>query len=557
MSSIRHRRRPIAWASIAAAAALVLTACGAQPSSPGSGAEASAGEPLSGGDVTIAFRSDNTSLVSLDPFQVYWIEHRSVIRSVADSLTDQDPETGEIVPWLATAWEVNDDATEFVFELRDDVTFSNGEVFDAEAVKTSFDANSALAEELPTTFGRAYISGYAGSEIIDDHTIRVTFDVPNAAFLQATATTNLAILAPESYSTPVEERDLGNIIGSGPFILEEYVPEDHITVVKRDGYAWPSTASENQGEAYLDSITFTYIPEDANRVGSVIAGEVDVAWPRDPFTESDYDQIVASGLSIIQKSIPGITESLYPNVRYEERPFSDLDVRLAFNKAIDRAEYATTIFGPDFPVAEGVLEPSTPYYLDLSDDLAYDPDGAAVLLDEAGWALEDDGYRYKDGQRLTVTYPITAEKPGDVLVQDQVKRVGFDLVLVPTTLGAAQELYEAGDYDLYRGVLTRGDPVVIQSSFDVRYTSAATKENNYTEEAQLSLQELLDEGLAEPESDARRAIYEDVQRLQFDEGSVFPIFARTQQVAISPDVHGVQFTGESLLLSNSIWVEQD
>lgn len=555
-----HRRLRKATALIAAGTLSLLTACGSTGESPAAGVAdgAAEGEPRPGGELTLAFRSDNTALVSLDPFQVYWLEHRSVIRNIADSLTDQDPETGEVIPWLAESWEINEDATEFTFHLREDVTFSDGTPFDAHAVKTSFDANVELLDELPTTFGKAYIEGYEESEVIDDHTVTVTFETPNAAFLQATATTNLAILAPESYETPVEDRNLGDYIGSGPFVLDEYVPESHIRVVKREGYAWPSEAIENQGEAYLDAITFTYIPEDANRVGSVLTGEVDVAWPRDPFTEEDYDRLLAEGLSVLDESVPGITESLYPNVNPDYgRPFSDPAVRLAFNKAIDRAEYATTIFGPSFPTAEGVLEPSTPYYLSLAEELAYDPDGAAELLESAGWELDDDGYRYKDGERLTIVYPITAEKPGDVLIQDQVRRVGFDLRLLPTTDANSESLQAAGDYDLYRGVLTRADPVVIQSTFDVRYSSSARHENTYAEEDQARLQQLLDEGLAAPDPEQRRAIYEEVQRLQFEGGYVFPVFARTQQVAIRPDVHGVAFSGEALLVANSVWIDRD
>ncbi|MGI6246555.1 MAG: ABC transporter substrate-binding protein [Pseudochelatococcus sp.] len=433
-----------------------------------------------GGALKIAFRSDNTGLVSLDPFQVYWIEHRSVLRAVVDQLTDQDPETGEIIPWLATRWELNDDATQYTFYLRDDVTFSNGEKFNAEAVKLSFDSNIALLKELPTAFGKSYIDGYKSSEVIDEYTVRVNFSVPNAAFLQATSTTNLGILAPASYkSSTIRDRNLGKIIGSGPFTLEEYSPEERIVLKRRAGYAWPSKVGENKGEAYLDEIIVSYIPESSNRVGSVIAGEVDIAWPRDPFTNEDYNYIIGKGLSIIQRSIPGITESIYPNVNYD-RPFSSAEVRQAFQKAIDRKSYAATIYGKHFPVAEGVIEPSTLYYKSQSEGLAHDPEGAARILENAGWLPGNDGYRYRDGKKLTVVYPITEEKPGDVLIQDQVKQAGFELILLPVTAGDANARYVSGNYDLQRGVLTRGDPAVIQSHSDVRYSgSAVTKKSFY------------------------------------------------------------------------------
>jgi peptide/nickel transport system substrate-binding protein len=115
-------RRPV-LATLALGLVVTLSAC-AGTSSP---ATSAGGEPVEGGTLKVSFLADNTNLVSLDPFQVYWLEHRVLLRNVAESLTDQDPETGEIIPWLATEWQISDDGLEYIFSLRDDVTFSNGE----------------------------------------------------------------------------------------------------------------------------------------------------------------------------------------------------------------------------------------------------------------------------------------------------------------------------------------------------------------------------------------------------------------------------------------------
>ena len=299
----------------------------------------------------------------------------------------------------------------------------------------------------------------------------------------------------------------------------------------------------------------SYIPESSNRVGSVVSGEIDIAWPRDPFANEDYKYITSRGLQVIQRSIPGITESLYPNVG-NGRPFAEPAVRQAFQKAIDRKTYAATIFGSHFPVAEGVIEPSTLYYKSQAAALAHDTQGAAEILENAGWKVGNDGYRYKDGKKLTVVYPITEEKPGDVLIQDQVKQAGFDLQLLPVTAGDANARYVAGNYDLHRGVLTRGDPAVIQSHSDVRYSGSAVTRNRFSEATQAKLQQLLDQGLAEPDTAARKKVYEQVQDLILAENAFFPVFARTQQAAVSAKVHGVAFSGESFLQVNDIWIEK-
>ena len=70
------------------------------------------------------------------------------------------------------------------------MTFSNGEKFDAQAVKLAFDSNSALLKELPMAIGKSYVDGYVSTEVVDAYTVKVNFKNPNAAFLQATSTTN-------------------------------------------------------------------------------------------------------------------------------------------------------------------------------------------------------------------------------------------------------------------------------------------------------------------------------------------------------------------------------
>ncbi|MCW2522496.1 MAG: extracellular solute-binding protein family 5, partial [Frankiales bacterium] len=114
-----RRRRTLGSTAVAGAAALSLVALAACGSSNGKATSAdsnASGTPVSGGTLNVSFFQDNASLLCVDPFQTYWIEHRTVIRNVADSLTDQDPETGEIEPWLATAWSVNDAGTEYTFD---------------------------------------------------------------------------------------------------------------------------------------------------------------------------------------------------------------------------------------------------------------------------------------------------------------------------------------------------------------------------------------------------------------------------------------------------------
>jgi len=551
-----RRRRVASLLSGTVIAALLLAGCGASSASNDPSDTGASGEPQAGGTLTVAFRSDDTSKTTLDPIQQQWLEHRTVLRNVVESLTDQDPDTGEIKPWLATSWEISDDQLTYTFSLREGITFSNGEKFDANAVKTSFDSNLAVITEQPATFGYTYLAGYKSSEVIDDHTIALTLEEPNAAFLQALSTVTLGILAPASYAADVSERNLGTALwGTGPYVIESYTPDVGISLVKRDDYVATTELAENQGPAYLDRIEVVYIPEDTVRVGSLQSGEVDVAAPRNPFAATDIDLLKANDIEFTSFSLPGTIEAYYPKVT--DGPLTDKNVRLAVQAAIDRTTYASTVFGADYPVAQGVYDVSTPYFKDESSKLTYDPDKAKELLDEAGWTVGADGYRVKDGQVLEIVYPVTSESTGDLLVQDQLRQVGIKFTLQVLTSGEQSDAVSNGEWNITRGVLTRGDPSILGSILDTRISrSPARAEWGVPADVQSKLQELLDAGLATTDDDARRAAYEEVQDLLLDEALLFPVFERVQQVGYRPDVHGIVFTAEGFIDFRSTWVEQ-
>lgn len=536
-------------------AVLALSACSASGGGTPDAATADAGDPVAGGTLDVAFFPDNAAFACVDPFQTYWIEHRTVIRNFADSLTDQDPETGELVPWLATDWSVSDDALSYTFDLRTDVTFSDGTPFTAGSVQLALDSGAATLAELPTAYGGVYLAGYASTEVVDDDTVVVHFDTPNASFLQGTSTTNLAILAASSYAATPEQRCLGDVVGSGPFVLDEYTPAERTVLTRRDGYAWGSGLRANTGEAYLDGITFTYVAEDSVRVGQLTSDAIDIAWPRNPISENDQALIGSGGDSVVSRSLPGPANNYYPNVA-EGKILADEQVRQALQQAIDRETYASTVFGAQYPSVSSIYDTTTPAYADHTDDLAYDPDGAGELLDAAGWELDEDGYRYRDGERLTLHTPVVAQfSSGDQLIQDQLKAVGIDLQLDVITAAQRSEVLSAGDYDLISTYYTRADPGVIQWIVDARYAgSQAQAVNALTPEQATEVQALLDQGTATLGAADRAAVYGELQQYYLDHALAFPTFERVQTAGVAAQVHGFRFTSESFGDFADTWI---
>ncbi|KUL22592.1 ABC transporter substrate-binding protein [Actinoplanes awajinensis] len=533
------------YVAVAAAAGLLaLSGCGDNAAS-----SAEAQKTLK-----VSFWPDNPTFSCIDPFQVYWIESRSIIRNFADSLTDQDPATGKIVPWLATSWEISKDGLTYTFKLRDGVTFANGKKLDAQAVA---DNVKGWIETVKATngaaYGASYIQGLTGATVVDPLTVELDLSKPNSSFLQATSTTNLAITDPAEFALTPADRCTGKgVVGSGLFALDHYTAKVETVLTKRAGYAWGSALSTNTGEAKLDKVLFNYVAEDSVRTGNLVSGATDVAWPRNPFSPQDETLITKSGDKVEKRALPGVAYNLYGNTT-AGHPLADPLIRQALNKAIDRKTYATTIFGADYPTVEGPFETTTPYFTSLAAKLAYDPEGAKKILDQAGWVPGADGIRAKAGKQLTIDYPITVGAAGPELLQAQLKQVGIDLKLRTLTTAQQVTYLKEGSYDLTSTYFTRADPGALQFILNPEVAnSKALATNATTPDVTKKVQDLFAKALQTTDEKQTEQAYAELQDYLVDQSVTIPLFERVQKAGVSSKVHGFAFTSESFLKLNDV-----
>jgi peptide/nickel transport system substrate-binding protein len=540
------------WKPIAAAAAALLTlaACGGNA---GSGSDS--GSPKSGGTLKVSFWPDNPTFSCIDPFQVYWIESRTIIRNFADSLTDQDPQTGKIVPWLATSWEISKDGLTYTFHLRDGVTFANGKKLDAQAVADDAAGWTATVKATNgAAYGSSYIQGLTGATVTGPQTVAFHLSKPNSSFLQATSTTNLAITDPAEFQLTPAERCTGKgVAGSGVFALDHYTAKLETVLTKRAGYNWGSSLSANTGEARLDKVIFNYVAEDSVRTGNLISGATDIAWPRSPFSPQDEALIKKSGDEVEARPLPGVSLNLFANVS-AGKPLSDPEIRKALYKAIDAKTYATTIYGADYPVVQGPFDSTTPYFKSEADKLAYDPDGAGKILDADGWTPGADGYRVKNGAKLTIEYPLTSSNPGAELLQAQLKKAGINLTLRTLTTAQQATYLAEGSYDLTSTYFTRADPGALQFILNPDVANSKALARQASAPAQTAQVQALFKKAIESTSTAQTGkAYGELQDYLIDEGITFPLNERVQKAGVSRHVHGFAFTSESFLKLNDIW----
>lgn len=532
-------------AGTAAAAGLVLgvlatlttlSACGSAAGQRGDGYT---GPPVSGGTLRVAFDADITCA---DGQQVGNNTALNVSRQLTDSLTDQDPATGKIVPWLAESWEVSDDSTTFTFHLRDGVHFTDGTPFTSQSVKDNFEGIVDLGAK--SSLGSTYLAGLTGIDTPDPRTVTVRFAEPDAQFLQASSTMTLGFYAPSTLAETPEQRCTGDLVGTGPFTLTDFSPAGGASLVRNDDYRWGSALAQHQGPAYLDGIDFTVVPESGVRNGSLASGQIDVDTAVQPQDEELLDQ---SGFPIIDRPNPGVNYSLFPN--WKKGPFTDPRVRQAVNAAVNRDELTAVLSARQKP-ATSVLGSTTPGYTDQSDLLRHDPDTANRLLDEAGWTGRDsDGFRTKDGARLTVPVGYWQTAPFLELVQQQLRAVGVDLQLEKKTMAETSAAQQARTNDVEFYNLTRSDPDVLRTVFDAGGRNVNNRPAGHVDD-------LLGDSLATTDPAARARTVGDITAELVRDGNVIPLVELSGISATAPDVHGYRYEASSRLQLLDTWLSE-
>jgi peptide/nickel transport system substrate-binding protein len=530
---------PVRALAVLTAAALLLTGCTKKNDGPDGGGSTT---PRAGGTLTFATDTDPGCL---DPHQSPAAAVLLSGRGVVDSLVAQDPRTGDIVPWLAESWKADERATTFTFTLRGGVTFSDGSPVDAAAVKANLDRIVAPATK--SLLAAGFLAGYAGSTVSGDRTVAVRFTRPNAGFLQAATTAFLGIEAPASFAAG-PQATCRKVIGSGPFTVTDYTPQQRVVLARRDGYAWAPQSAGHRSAAYLDQVIITVAPDNGVRSGSLRSGQVDAAGnvtPRDAVT------LAQAGLSVDRREQAGIAYSLFINS--VKAPWTDPDLRRAVAHAVDRAQIVKTLYQDQYTAASSVLTPTTPGY--RASTTASSATEAAAALDAAGWRAGADGIRTKAGRRLSLhwTYVSPAREQRDVLaqlVQQQLRAVGVDLVLDPAPVGDVIGRQSRGDWEMSDISFLRADPDVLRT---VLQSSAAGRPAIVPDPA---LGTDLAQGAGTLDPAARRTSYGRAQQRIADEALAIPVYNPTYLLATSGKVRAMTFDAQGLPQFYDAWLDR-
>ena len=304
-------------------------------------------------------------IVWLNPMKTTAQVNLNAASQIVETLMLYDYEVGGVVPHLATSWERIDDLTTRV-ELRRDVTFTNGEPFDAEAAKFSL--------ELGMT--EPAMSGSLGAldriEVVDNYTIDVVTRSPYP--LLEISLARASHMVPPAYFQEVGEDGFNRApIGTGPFVLAERSPGERVVLARNENY-WG-------GAPELAEVEFRPIQEDGARLAALQTGEIHIATN---MPHGMYNRIAStSGVEAV--TVEGARVMLLILDAREGQPLEDARLRQAINYAIDKELLLEVLFGGRGVVLQG--QQATASYFGFNPELSaypYDPERARELLAEAG-----------------------------------------------------------------------------------------------------------------------------------------------------------------------------
>jgi peptide/nickel transport system substrate-binding protein len=400
---------------------------------------------------------------------------------------------------LATDYEVSDDGMEYTLTLREGVLFHDGEEFTAEDVKFTYDWY--MDEDNAAITAADYVS-VDEVEVVDDLTVVVHMAEADASFLRNGL--NNMIVASHHHEELGYEGYSADPIGTGPFRLVEWDPDDHTTVEAFEDH-W-------DGRPNIDELEIRVIPEGSVRVLELETGGADSSIWMVGVDDAVRMHEEADQLGIVSYQTSSVSLNHFPMNNTRDY-FQEREVRQAMMHAINRDLVIDSVFAGAATKATANIAPSLEeFYEPDVVEYEFDPDRAVEIMEEAGWERNGDGIWEKDGVVMEweciVLTGDEARRPEAEMVQEFLNQVGFNMQIIEDPQGSGPMREGTGDMALYNWTYggTNGEP-------DARVTLSSDGGNNFNHYSSDEMDELLNEGVRETDPAARAEIYSQVQQL--------------------------------------------
>ncbi|MFF6975583.1 MULTISPECIES: ABC transporter substrate-binding protein [Streptomyces] len=462
----------------------------------------------------------------------------ALVRNTHDSLISMD-RGGTFHPWLAERWTRSADGLAYTFRLRPGVRFHDGTRLGASAVRATLD--HAVNPKTRSMYAASLLEGYRRTVVVDELTARVELGRPNAAFLQALSTAYLGIQSPRALAKPAGEL-CTRPVGSGPYELVSWSRKHSITLRRNPDYRWGPGPGGRSAPPRIAEITYLFVAEQSVRLGLLTSGQADAVDNVPPRNVAALRR--SSGYEVQRTDNPGLPWTLFLNPN--RGPLADVRVRRALTKAIRLNELVDAVYHGQRTRAFGPLSPTTVHHA-AGTPWKDDPEEAARLLDAAGWKDRDgDGYRVKDGKRLSLFWPYSdflARDGRDVMgqgIQAEARRAGFELRYTRLDPGQFATRAGSGDADVLAFSFTRAEPDILRHYFGSGKT-AEKGGSNLFRIADPALDGWLDRAITSPDAAVRATAYENAQRYVLDRALAVPVYVPATTVGYVSDLRGLRW----------------
>jgi peptide/nickel transport system substrate-binding protein len=315
--------------------------------------------------------AQSADVASLDPQLSTVVNEITVTFNLYDNLLARGRDL-TLQPMLATEWNQVDDVT-WEFNLREGVTFHNGEPFGADDVEFTIERTYSGEEGITVA---SVFTTVQDVVVVDDLTVQFITKAPDPLLPGRLAFYGGQIIPKDYFASVGAEQFNLNPVGTGPVSFVEWVPDDHLTLARNDNY-WG-------GPIAFERVTFRPIPETAARIAALETGEVDI------ITKVPPDQV---------QQVADLENARAEQVRYnglyvlavnsKVPPLDNPLVKQALSLAIDRQAIVDELWSGQGTVATGPVVPGDFAYDPSAPPYPYDPERATQLLEEAGYNDEE------------------------------------------------------------------------------------------------------------------------------------------------------------------------
>ncbi|WP_277954046.1 ABC transporter substrate-binding protein [Saccharopolyspora soli] len=388
---------------------------------------------------------------SLNPFLGYTLASTDIFRAIYPTLTTYSPDDFSVMPELAESWAPSPDKLTWTFRIRPGVKWTDGQPVTARDAAYTY--NRMMTDPAASTANGNFVENFANVTAPDDATLVIQTKTPQATMLAIDA----PIVPEHVWSKIADVANFANdqmpLVGSGPFTLTGYRPEQDVTLTANPDF-W-------RGAPKVSAVQFIQFKNSDAAVQALRKGDVDVVQKLTPAQfnalagQADIKQVKGQGRRFFEMILnPGATNSENAPIGTGHPALKDVRVRQAIDRAIDRQVLVDRVLGSYGQIGGGYLPPIfADFHWTPPQPRTFDPAAANRMLDEAGYARGADGIRRTpQGEPLNFDFVLHGDESMDAQVGEYVKRwladLGINVELQPVSDNQLNDRTTAGDFDM-------------------------------------------------------------------------------------------------------------